>query len=86
MAQLAGSVEYTYCRGLRLSQWVSWYDTKQSDGEAPVMLELCGMQNTPLLQSLPDPLWPGPIYGVLILKWIVWNRIVYMYKNGFDIK
>ena len=23
------------------------YDTKQSDGEAPVMLELLGMQSTP---------------------------------------
>ena len=31
------------------------YDTKQSDGEAPVMLELWGMWSTP---SLPGPLWP----------------------------
>ena len=23
---------------------------------------------------------------VLILKWIVWNRTVYRYKNGFGIK
>ena len=34
------------------------YDIKQSDGEAPVMLELWGMWSTPLLLSLPGPLWP----------------------------
>ena len=35
------------------------------------MLELWGMQSTPLLPSLPDPLWlgvvapdKGPIYGL----------------------
>ena len=36
----------------------SGYETKQSNGEAPVMLELWGMQNIPLLPSLPGPLWP----------------------------
>ena len=47
------------------------YDTKQSDGEVPEMLEFCGMQSTPLLPSLSVPLWPGvvapdkgPIYGL----------------------
>ena len=46
------------------------YDTKQSDGEVPVMLELWGMQSTPSLPSLSGPLWLGvvapdksPIYG-----------------------
>ena len=34
------------------------YDTKQSDDEASVILEFWGMQNTPSLSSLPDPLWP----------------------------
>ncbi len=29
------------------------YDTQQFDGEA------LGMQSTPLLPSLPGPLWPG---------------------------
>ena len=33
------------------------YDTKQSDGEVPAMLELWGMWSTPLLPSLPGPLW-----------------------------
>ena len=31
-------------------------DTKQSDGEVPVILELWGMQSTPSLPSLPRPL------------------------------
>ena len=41
-----------------------------SDGEVPVMLELRGIRNTPLLPLLPGPLSPGvvvpdkgPIYG-----------------------
>ena len=34
------------------------YDGKQSDGEALVDLELWRMQITPLLPSLPVPLWP----------------------------
>ena len=37
------------------------YITKQSDGEAPVMLELWGKRSTPLLPSLPDPLRPGVV-------------------------
>ena len=37
------------------------YDTKQSDGEVPVMLELWRMQGTPLLPLLPSPLWPGMV-------------------------
>ena len=46
------------CRMVRpLPNEYPGYDPKQSDGEVPVMLELWGMQNTPLLQSLPGPLW-----------------------------
>ena len=44
---------------------------KKSDGEIPVMLEPWGMQSTPLLPSVPGPLWPGveapemgPVYGL----------------------
>ena len=37
------------------------YDTKQSDGEVPVMLELWGMRNAPSLPSLPGPAWPGVV-------------------------
>ena len=37
------------------------YDTKQSDGEVPVMQELWGMRSTSSLPSLPGPLWPGVV-------------------------
>ena len=66
------------------------YDTKQSDGEVPMMLELWGMQSTPSLPSLPGPLWPGVVVPdsilsmgkielicVLMLNRIVWNWIVF---------
>ena len=39
----------------------SVYDIEQSDAEAPVMLELWGMQSTPSLPSLPSPLLPGVV-------------------------
>ena len=67
LAQSAGAVEYT--------DWTSaeeWapppsdnecpeYDTKQSDGEVPVMLGLWGMRSTLSLPLLPGPLWPGMV-------------------------
>ena len=65
------------------------YDTKHSDGEAPVLLELWGMRSTPSLESLPAPLWPWVVtpYRVLsmgqielnckILNRIVWNGTVF---------
>ena len=78
---------------LHLCQWVSWYDPKQSDDEAPVMLELWGMRSTPSLPSLPGLLWPGVVvpYRVLfkgqieqncvfMLNWIAWNRTVLRFK------
>ena len=59
------------CREIRLPNECPGYDTKQSDGEVPVMLKLWGMRSTPSLPSLPGPLWPsvaapgkGPIYGL----------------------
>ena len=73
------------------------YDTKQSDGQVPVMLELWGMQSTPLLPSLLGPLCPGvvapdkgPIYGlnrtngILMLNWIVWLNWIAWNRNVFD--
>ena len=33
----------------------------KSDGEALVMLEIWGMQSTPLLTSFQSPLWPGVV-------------------------
>ena len=37
------------------------YDTKQSDGEVLVMLELWGIQSTPSLPLLPGQLWSGVV-------------------------
>ena len=37
------------------------YDTKKSDGEVPVMVELWEMRNTPSLPSLPGPILPGVV-------------------------
>ena len=58
-----GTVEYIDCisaEGLDFSpNECPWYDNQQSDGVAPVMLELWGMQSTLSLPSLLDPLWPG---------------------------
>ena len=45
-----------FCRGYTSPNKYPEYDTKQSDGEAPVMLKLWGMQSTPSLSLLPGPL------------------------------
>ena len=57
VAQSIRAVEYTDC----ISTECPGYDTKQSDGKAPVMLELWEMQSTTSLPSLPDLLWPGVV-------------------------
>ena len=51
------------CRGVRPPPPMSVliYDTKQSDGEVPAMLELLKMRSTPLLPLLPGPLGPGVV-------------------------
>ena len=50
------------CRGVRPPpNECPGYDTKQSDGEVPAVLELWGMRSTPSLPSLPGPLWPGVV-------------------------
>ena len=77
-------------RGVRLPKRASWYDTKQFDGEAQVMLELWRMWSTPELPSLSGPLTPGLIAPdrvvsmgqielncVLMLNWTVWIRTVF---------
>ena len=58
------TLEYTelhLCGGVRFPQRVSSNDSKQSDGEVAVMLELWGMRSTPLLPLLPGP----PLTGVV---------------------
>ena len=64
-----------FCWGVRRPYECPGYDTKQSDGEVPVMLEVWGMWSTPSLPSLPGPLWPevvapekGPIYRLDKIK------------------
>ena len=66
-AQLAGSIEYTYCIS---AEW--WdpppnecpgYDIKLLDGDAPA-LEIWGMLITP---SLPGPLWPRVVTSDRVL-------------------
>ena len=60
VAQSARAVEYTDCisadGGKTLPNECPGYDTKQSDGEVPVMLELWGMRSTPSLPLLQSPL------------------------------
>ena len=61
VAQLARAVEYTDCtpaEGGETPHECPGYDTKQFDGEVPVMLKLWGMRSTPSLPVLPGPLWP----------------------------
>ena len=50
-----------FCRGVRPPTLCPRYDTKQSDGEVPVLLKLWRMWNTSLLPSLLGPLWPGVV-------------------------
>ena len=64
LAQSAGAVEYTDCtsaEGKTPPKECPGYDTKQSDGEVPTVLELWGMRSTPSLPSLPGPLCPGVV-------------------------
>ena len=66
------------------------YDTKQSDGEASVILELWRMRSTPSLPLLPGSLLPWlvatnrvlsmgqiELNNVLTLNLIVWNRTIF---------
>ena len=72
-------------------QRVSWYDTKQSDGEAP---EFWGMLSSSSLPLLLGQLWSGlvapdralsmgqiELNSVFTLNWIIWNRTVFVYSN-----
>ena len=63
IAPSAGAVEYTDCTSTERypPNECPSYDTKQSDGEVPVMQGFWGMQITPSLPLLPGPLWPGVV-------------------------
>ena len=95
-AQSAGAIEYTDCFSAEGKDpppnKFPGYDTQQSDGKVPVMLELWGMGSTPSLPSLTGALWHGLVAPdnvlsmdqielncVLMKNWIVWNRTVFVY-------
>ena len=64
VAQSAEAVEYTDCttaEGQDPPDECPGYDTKQSDGEVPAVLELWGMRSSSSLPLLPGPLWPGMV-------------------------
>ena len=48
-------------RGKTLPNECPRYNSKQSDGEVPIMLEIWEMWSTPSLLLLPGPLWPGVV-------------------------
>ena len=88
----AGAVEDTDCFSAESQHpppqnEYSGYDSKQSNGEVLVMLELWRMWSTPSLLSPSGPLLPGVVASynrlsfvkirlnrVLMLNWIAWNR------------
>ena len=97
-AQSAGAVEYKDCFSIacRSPSKCHGHDSKQSDDEVTVMLELWGIRSYPSLPSLPGSLWPGVVaserilsFGqielnyVLMLKWIVWNRTIFYFLKGY---
>ena len=60
IAQLVEAVKYTDCTSAEKYDSFnecSGYDTKRSDGEAPLMLEIWGIRNTSSLPLHPGPLW-----------------------------
>ena len=61
-AQSSEAVKHTHCISAegRSPNEYSVYNTKLSVGEVP-NLERWGMQSTPSLALLPDPLWPGVV-------------------------
>ena len=94
-AQSAGAVEYT--EGQDSHKGYPVYNTKQSDGEVPVMLGLWGMRSTPSIAIAPrstlaqrGSTWYGPIYGlnrnngIFALNGIVRLNWVAWNRNVFD--
>ena len=91
---------YTVGWGRRIHRLLHWrrvrhpneyhgYDTKQSDGEIPIMLEDWGISSTPSLPLIPCQLCPGVVASYralsigrieLMLHWISWNWTVSIIK------
>ena len=75
LAQSAVAIEYTHCISAEVKTHPNKcpvYDTKQSHGKVPVMLEICGIWSTSSLASCPDPHWPAVVApdSALSLGWI----------------
>ena len=78
VALSAGSVECTdsfSLKGHDSPNECQRYDSKQSDGEAPVMLEVWGIQSTPLLPSFS---------GLLRLGVVASDRAPFMGQIGLN--
>ena len=68
-------------RGVRLPQWVSRYDVKQSDGEFRVMRRTTSLSSLPV--AAPDTvlsMGQVKLNRVLSLNWIAWNRAVFTFN------
>ena len=77
-AQSTGAVEYTDCYSIEeldSPNECPRYDPKQSNGEAPVMLELWGMRSSSLLPSLPGPLWHGVVAPERVLPLCAYTKL-----------
>ena len=89
MAQTDGAVEYTGCSstaGKDLPDECPDYDTKQSDDEVTVMVEVWGMWSTPLLPSLPGPFWAGVVApGLNRTNLCTYAKLNYLKYYCFDI-
>ena len=70
MAQSTEAAEYTGCISAEGYDALKCpgFDTKQSDGEAPIMLERWGMRTIPLLSSLSCPLLLGVVAPERVLS------------------
>ena len=71
MAQLAGTAKYTDCISTEEQYFPNECpenDTQESDDETSVMFEFWGMRSTPLLPSLPGPLYPGVVVPDMVLS------------------
>ena len=90
-AQLAASLQ----RGKAPTNKCPGYDTKQSDNEARLTLELWRMQSTCSLPSLPGQPWPGVVAAdrvlcigqieqnfVHMLNLIAWNTTLLTFNCG----
>ena len=94
LVQFAGAAEYTSCisAGRGETPPTSLRDMILNNLMVR-LLELWGMQGTPLVPSLPGLLWPGVVAAdrvlfvdqielncVFMLNWLVWNRTV-LHRN-----